>query len=113
MNDERIDLSPLDPSLDRPRWERLIDAIARQALLDRRPSVTVSAQLVAWLRPALAMAAGVAGVVWLAAAVDRPPVQSSGIGEDPALATAQWVMNGDPRSPWDLLNMMGADHDTP
>lgn len=64
MDENPIDLRPLDPTLDRERWERRIATItalaapglARRAMAADSPSVV----LLGWFRPALAMAATLA-----------------------------------------------------
>lgn len=64
MDDRPIDLGPLDPTLDRERWERriaAISALARPELARRATAAASPAQvLVGWFRPALAMAATLA-----------------------------------------------------
>lgn len=64
MDDRPIDLSPLNPTLDRERWERRIASItalaapelARRATLAGSPSQV----LLGWFRPALSAAAALA-----------------------------------------------------
>jgi len=63
--DEKVDLSALDPFPDPVRFERTVKAIAARALSVRQRRQTVSGQLSAWARPALAVAAGVALVSWV------------------------------------------------
>lgn len=69
MSDQRIDFSSLDPSRNRQRWEARIATIANRATENRRRRLTIAGQLVAWSRPVLAIAAGLAivGSVSLAA----------------------------------------------
>lgn len=64
MDERPIDLSPLDPTLDRERWERRIAAIAALAApeLARRRMVVQAEEspslvLLGWFRPALSAAA--------------------------------------------------------
>jgi hypothetical protein len=64
MDEQPIDLRPLDPTLDRERWERRIATItalaapglARRAAAETGPSLV----LLGWFRPALAAAATLA-----------------------------------------------------
>lgn len=61
MDERPIDLTPLDPTLDRERWERRIAAIAvlaapelaRRAAREESPALV----LLGWFRPALSAAA--------------------------------------------------------
>jgi hypothetical protein len=61
MDEEPIDLRPLDPTLDRERWERRITTIAALAApeLARRATIadSPSVVLLGWFRPALSAAA--------------------------------------------------------
>ena len=62
MDEGRLDLTPLDPTLDPVRWERMIAAIMSsvQPELDRRRALASPVLvLAAWMRPALSVAASV------------------------------------------------------
>ena len=68
MDEKPIDLRPLDPTLDRERWERRIATItalaapelARRARLSADSETGPSLVLLGWFRPALATAATLA-----------------------------------------------------
>ena len=68
MDEQPIDLRPLDPTLDRERWERRIATITalatpelvRRAMLSRESETGPSLVLLGWFRPALATAATLA-----------------------------------------------------
>jgi hypothetical protein len=60
--DEKIDLSPLDPSRDRVRWERMVRSVAAQAAPH-----PVLLDLLRLARPALAIAAALAILAWVPA----------------------------------------------
>ncbi len=65
MSDDRLDLSPLDPTTDALRWARLIRAIherAAPALALRASGAGVLSQLGRWAWPALAAAAFVGAI---------------------------------------------------
>ena len=65
MDDDRIDLSPLDPTRDRAKFEsaiQAIQAVAAPELMSRRARSSPLAQLVQLRRPMLA-AASVAAIV--------------------------------------------------
>lgn len=61
MDEQPTDLRPLDPTLDRERWERRIAAITALAApeLARRATAVTGPSLVllGWFRPALSVAA--------------------------------------------------------
>jgi hypothetical protein len=79
MDERPIDLTPLDPALDRERWERRIAAIARLAapeLARRRVAAEAAPSpaqvLVGWFRPALSAAAALALCAALALLLQGP-----------------------------------------
>lgn len=65
MENDKIDLSPLDPSNDKQRWNALIESIVTKAIeaRQRRPSFVY--QLFKWARPACALSAALAVIVVL------------------------------------------------
>jgi hypothetical protein len=83
MDEPTIDLTPLDPSRDRERWERRIAAIAALAAPElARRAVEAAGEgespalvLLGWFRPALAAAAVLAAlsVTLLSAGDPAPP----------------------------------------
>ena len=77
MQDEPLDLSPLDPRADPVRWEGLVGAIVRAAgaeLARRRSDPRGVLDVVArWWRPTLAAAATVAAVATLGLALTADP----------------------------------------
>jgi hypothetical protein len=69
LEDEPLDLSPLDPTADRPRFEAAVRSIAAEAAARRAAKViplTPLSVLAAWRRP-LAAAATIVGVASAAA----------------------------------------------
>lgn len=113
MNDRRFDFSSIDPSRDRARWEQRIDFIATQATASVRLPWTVSAQLAEWMRPALALAAGFAVVLWLAAPPSFPSSSSPSLvqRQDPAFTLERWALGDDNHSVWTQLEALGVDHE--
>jgi len=114
MNDDRIDFSPIDPSRDRERWKRTIESIAARAAAAPGAPRPLSAQLAAWTGPALALAAGVALLVWLAAPPAGPPAPQPAPDaprEDPAFALQRWALGERTRSLWDELAKLGVGHE--
>ena len=87
MDDDRIDLSPLDPTRDRARFESAIQAIqtgAAPELMSRRERSSPLAQLVQLRRPMLA-AASVAAIasagVLLRVQIPETSASTDGVAE--------------------------------
>lgn len=87
MDDDRIDLSALDPTRDESHFNALVASIMDRAadqLAERRAARSPLTQLVQWRRPMLAAAAVIAmvsvGVLWR---VQRPEGddESTGVAE--------------------------------
>jgi hypothetical protein len=113
MNDERIDLSLLDPSRDPKRWERLVASVTSRALAAHRRRLTISYQLTAWARPALALAAAAALASWVGTVVAPTRNGSAARTEpEPAYVLSAWA-NGDdvPATPR-ILEVLGGSHGT-
>jgi hypothetical protein len=74
MDPQRIDLSPLDPTSDRQRWERLVDGIVSRSgpeLARRAARAGLLGTLGNWLWPALSAAAVLAVISGAAMAVTQ------------------------------------------
>jgi hypothetical protein len=119
MNDDgsRRDLAPLDPTLDRERWEGLVTGINRAAAFElarraRQPTPGVLVALSTWRRPAaaasFAIAAGAAAVLLLGPA----PVSEGEAGMAQAIGypdpVASWVETGVSPSVEELLFVLEA-----
>ncbi|MCC6524834.1 MAG: hypothetical protein IT373_19420 [Polyangiaceae bacterium] len=115
MSDDKIDLSVLDPTHDGPRWERLVVAVAERGRAARRRRLTVSFQLVAWLRPALAAAACLGLLGGVAIATSAPsgatPTTASA-ADDPAFVLAAWAATSERPDTAEILRVLGASHGT-
>lgn len=105
--DERIDLSALDPSADRERWERLVRSVADRAVAARRQSPMLL-QLAAWSRPALAAAAVLAIGVWSASALTAGEAREAA-ASDPAYALSGWAEGGELPSAAQALQLLGGE----
>ncbi|MBS2025919.1 MAG: hypothetical protein JST92_26270 [Deltaproteobacteria bacterium] len=125
MNDEPIDFSPLDPSRDAARWERMVQAVAARGQAARAQSVPL------WLlklgRPALLAAAAIAVLCWaptllrgrVADATSMSPqaglqgkVRGSGstqakAQQSPALQLSAWAANDELPATAELLSTLG------
>jgi hypothetical protein len=104
MDDDRLDLSPLDPTRDEDRFSRTVGRImaaAAPGLARRRARATPIGTVVRWWRPTLALAAaltmaavGVLVNVQSTAAATEP--QSTGVAEALGIPTSMsaWVRAG-------------------
>lgn len=108
MTDERIDLSSLDPSRDAARWDRLTQSVADRAWKSRQRRITVAHQLLAWARPALAIAATLALIPWIATLVHGQEEETP--QQDPALVLARWANADERPSPSRILEVFGEHH---
>jgi len=110
MTDDPIDLSALDPSRDRARWEARIAAVSSRALMRRQRRLRVGDQLVAWARPALAVAASLALAAWGSAWAfgGNPPVPAQ--RTDPAIELARWASTGELPAMPQLIQLVGDAH---
>jgi hypothetical protein len=111
MDDDRIDLSSLDPSRDAARWEARIQAVAALAAARRRPSL--ERQLLRWARPALALAAGVALAVWATALQTEDPLTGAAAlrGESQRTeALMGWAETGKLPGTLDALTLLGGSN---
>jgi len=108
MDEERLDLSAIDPSHDHEHWDRLVRSVASRGWAAHRARVSVHLQLVSWARPVLAVAAMVALFSW-AGALSAP--RASGIrsasSEDPVVALAKWSQSDALPSTDRVLYVMG------
>ena len=110
MDDERIDLSALDPSRDAARWDQMIESVAARALEARSRPSPVALQVVAWAPAALVLAAAAALVVWLAPTGSGTPAATPPAQQPAAFALAQWASSGELPKTAELLETLGGDH---
>jgi hypothetical protein len=107
MNDEKIDLSSLDPSRNLAEWNQRIESIAARAWTAHQRRLTVVDQLVTWTRPALAIAAAAALVSWFGALTSGPSGSATTTVQDPALTLASWAMADEHPSASSILRVLG------
>jgi hypothetical protein len=113
METERVDLSPLDPTLDPLRYERLVRRIldAADTELERRAREAGPLTLVAgWAWPTLAAAAVIAALaLGVLAATERRGIEPMDFMTDafgvPAPA-AEWIADGRQPTASDLVLAM-------
>ena len=104
MENERIDLSSLDPARDAAGWETRLSVLSRQARAIRNDRNRLATRLWTWGRPMLAVAAVLAAVTWtLAWRLGPSPTQV----EDPAWAVASWAVTEELPPTNELLQTLG------
>jgi hypothetical protein len=106
MNDDRLDLSPLDPTTDPVRYERAVGRIMGAAALPlarRRARLTAVGQVSRWWRPMLAVAAAIAlaavGVLTLVEpAAAESDLASGSVAEAMGIPSGvvSWMTSGEP-----------------
>jgi hypothetical protein len=113
-DNERLDLSALDPARDGARWERRIRETVTRALAARQPRpAALLGALFAWRRPALALAAACAALVWGASLVGgqrTPPpaaVTRPAPARDAAGVLSRWADGEEQLGTDELLAVLG------
>jgi len=100
MDDDRVDLRPLDPTRDADRFARTVGRImagAAPGLVRRRARVTPFGTVVRWWRPTLALAAALT----LAAVGVLVEVQDTAVATEPQTAgVAEALGIPTAMSPW-------------
>lgn len=94
MDGERLDLTPLDPTMNEERWERMVEGIllrARPELVRRAARAGLLGTLGDWMWPALAAAALAAVVSGAVLTRERTSIDSFAGGVVPALNVAEPV----------------------
>lgn len=102
-----VDLRLLDPSRDRARWDAMVARVVARAVAHTR-RLTVGAQLAAWARPALALAAALALVTWVALALAPPAVPSGAVSELETLT--DWAVDGAAPTATQIYELVEAHH---
>jgi hypothetical protein len=106
MDDDRVDLSALDPARDPARWNALVAGVAARAATRRRASL--SRALTGYAAPAFALAAAAALAIWLLAPTrGAPVVTAETYSESDDLA--DWALRGVPDGAG-LLSSLGGSH---
>jgi hypothetical protein len=123
MDERPIDLTSLDPALDREAWERRIAAImaiAAPELARRAAAASPALVLLGWFRPALAAAAVLsicagASLALLEGQADTSPEEAAVEAEALRLPTpvAQWLEDDQAPSVADLALAVGGGGRTP
>jgi len=110
-NDDRLDLSPLDPRADAERFERLAGEIRRAArpeLVRRQGALGLWGEFARWRRGILIASGGLAFASILVLGMMQPSTSTqSGLAETFGIPEvwAQWVESGENPGPGDLLSL--------
>ena len=99
--DDKIDFGVLDPARDRDRYEAMVNAVVARA----QRGISIAAQLRAWARPVLAMAAVLALVVWIAELWRGDSVTA----QTRATTLAEWAVNDEIPEATTILEVLGDD----
>lgn len=113
MDRDKLDLSSLDPSRDEQRWAGLVNAAASKAFATRKKRTTIAAQALAWARPTLAIAAGLALVSWAGSFAKQKEEPISQTATQPAYVVAHWELNNQAPSTAQILQVLGAQDGAP
>lgn len=107
MDDERMDLSPLDPGRDPERLERMVRSVLARADAARPPSY--AAALVARGRIALLVAGLIAVLAWVPALSGRGSAVPDAPGIDAVATVAGWAEAGAIPSGADVYRVLGVN----
>ena len=111
QQDDRLDLSALDPARNAPRWESMMHSVVARATESRRRRITVTRQMLAWAGPVLAAAAAIALVSWIGALSSTSPnVDSVRSATEPAFVLSTWAANDARPEPAQILEVLGESH---
>jgi hypothetical protein len=112
-DDDKLDLTALDPARDALRWERTLRATVDRAVAVRRVPPLVR-ELAAMRRPALLCAAAAALLVWSATLVAPRPGRTGGAaggaGTDETGTLLDWAQSNEAPSASDILETLGGGH---
>ena len=110
MDEEKIDLSPLDPSRNEQRWNRSADSIATRAWKAAK-RVSFRRQLIAWARPAIAFAIVIAVMSVTGAYFFGHKNITQGVENmEPAMALVSWAAGDPAPSAAAILEVLGGNH---
>ena len=109
MSDKRIDLEPLAPWPDEKGFLDVVQSVTRRAVTERNQRASYTFQLNALVKPALALAASIAIVVWIGAfATGEPSSEERTVPKkDPAFELASWAMTGTVPSTSEIIQTLG------
>lgn len=114
MTDEKIDLSPLDPTTNRRAFDATVRGIAREAMAARRQTrIDAITDIARWTRPVIAAAVLIAAVATLTLVSVGTPPPTGGPAElttDVAgipQAIVDWTYTNYHPSPLEIVRVLG------
>lgn len=112
MENDRIDLSPLDPSIDKQKWNRLIESIVSRSIALRRNRLSLGYYIFVWSRPAFALAFALAFVAAIGASlrVERS-VTGYNAKTAPAVRFAVWGITNERPTTTEILELLGGQNE--
>jgi hypothetical protein len=112
MDEDRIDLTLLDPSRDARRWDLFAESIVNRAMTARQ-GVSFRDLLFAWSRPALAFAVVVALLSVAGASLSgRNAASSVTANQEPVTALFSWAAAGHAPSADTILGTLGGENES-
>ena len=102
-DDEKLDLSALDPTRDELRFQRMARSLAARALELRQQADPFSVAVHFW-RPALALAASLALLAWAPSLLSSKAQSRT---TDPGATLLSWAQGAGPSSAADVLDIFG------
>jgi len=112
VNDDKLDLSALDPARDSERWEQRIGQVVARAVVARAVVArrwSIGGQLRSWARPALGLAAAAAVFSWLGLILrwqDQAPLSTSQ-NEEAVSVLSRWAASDEQPSASRMLSVLG------
>lgn len=113
MDDQRLDLSLLDPKRDRVHWSNLVQSVTRRARQLERPRQEFLHLVLCWGRPALAIGAFIALFCWAGATGSRTRLSGTEAQSHPSQRLLRWAISGDRPATSEILLVLGSGHDHP
>jgi hypothetical protein len=112
MEDSGIDLSALGLSRDKDKRSRMVESIVRRAIALRRRRLSITYQLQAWTRPAvaLAVAAAIVAVVGSSIFAERESTTTA-VKEETAFVVAEWAKENRIPPTATILDVLGGFHE--
>ena len=112
--EKRIDFSSLDPTRDSGRFETVVRSVVERTMARRAARKTVGYQLLLWARPAIAVAAVAAMVLFVGAMLlSSAPGEDAEPCDERALVLTQLASGHTAISTYQILDALGARHVDP
>jgi hypothetical protein len=111
MENNKIDLSPLDPSTDTQRWNALLESIVKRVVEVRQKRLSFGYQLSIWARPTFTLAAALAFLVVVGASLRVQHPQTEVRSQvRPALTLAVWAATNERPSSEAIIELFRGNH---